>query len=61
MVTHEMMVLAFAAALGAVFLPLRTLQRLCALIAAWAALCALAYTGREVIHVIGRAVEAGAR
>ena len=61
MVTHQMMTLAFFAACGAIFLRLRTLQRLCALIAVWAALGVGIYVAQEIFKAIDRLLLAGAR
>ncbi|MFE7933382.1 hypothetical protein ACFU6S_32615 [Streptomyces sp. NPDC057456] len=61
MVTHEMMAIALVAALGAAFLRLRLLQRLCAWIALWAALGVGIYVTNEILKAIDRLLLAGAR
>lgn len=55
------MALALLVTLGAVFLRLRTLQRLCALIAVWAAASVGIYVASEIFKAVGRLLLAGAR
>lgn len=56
MVTYPMMALAFFAALGALLMPRRTLQRLCALIAVWAAASVGIYVANEIFKAVNRLV-----
>lgn len=55
------MALALLAALSAVFLRLHTLQRLCALIAVWAAACVGIYVANEIFKAVDRLLLAGVR
>ncbi len=55
------MALALLAALGAVFLRLPALQRLCALIAVWAAASVGIYVANEIFKAVDRLLLAGVR